>query len=168
MEDRRLSIEEFLTLLSQVEACLNSRPLTPMSSDPKDFNFLTPGHFLTGGNLAALPQHDLTDRKIHQLSRWQLVQQLFQHFWKRWSAEYLSRLQCRPKWFSPQPNLKIGDLVLIRDEDPLFGPLKWKLGRILNVFPGPDGLTRGCEVKTGDGSVYKRPIVKLSPLPIDQ
>src|SRR5439155_15589177 len=48
MEDRTLSIEEFSTLLAEVEACLNSRPITPMSTDPNDFDFLTPGHFLIG------------------------------------------------------------------------------------------------------------------------
>ena len=43
-----LSYEEFLTLVVQIEGILNSRPLSPMSSEPNDLEPLTPGHFLMG------------------------------------------------------------------------------------------------------------------------
>jgi len=168
IEDRKLSIEEFVTLLSQVEASLNSRPLTPLSSDPNDYGILTPGHFLTGDSLTSLPQPDLTQLKPHHLDRWQYVQRIFQHFWRRWNVEYLRTLQSRPKWYTTQPNMDIGVLVLIQDDDPNWGPLRWKLGRIIKTYPGHDGLIRVCDVKTPSGSVYKRPITKLSPLPIYQ
>ncbi|XP_062141879.1 uncharacterized protein LOC133849814 [Drosophila sulfurigaster albostrigata] len=45
------TFEELSTLLSKIEACLNSRPLTPMSEDVSDLAALTPGHFLIGGPL---------------------------------------------------------------------------------------------------------------------
>lgn len=166
IESRHLSIEEFLTLLCQVEACLNSRPLTQLSTDPNDFGALTPGHFLTGDSLTVPPQNNVMDININRLSRWQVVQHLFQHFWRRWNSEYLNTLQSRPKWYAPQPNLEVGILVLIRDDEPTWGPLKWKLGRISAVYPGSDGKVRVCDVKTASGAVYKRPISKLSPLPI--
>jgi len=161
-----LTVEEFVTLLAEVEATLNSRPLTQMSSDPNDLSFLTPGHFLVGGPIVALPQEDLTDVPQNRLTRWKLVQQMSQHFWKRWEQEYLMLLQSRPKWFHPQPNLAPGILVLIRDNDPTWGPLKWKLGRITNTFPGPDGHVRVCDVQIGNGNIIRRPVVKLSALPI--
>ncbi|XP_062715732.1 uncharacterized protein LOC134291675 [Aedes albopictus] len=41
-----LKVYERLTALAQIEAVLNSRPLTPISSDPSDFEALTPGRFL--------------------------------------------------------------------------------------------------------------------------
>ena len=96
--NHQLTFEEMTTVISQIEACLNSRPLTEILSDPSELEVLTPGHFLVGRPLLAVPEQDLKeqDAKQSQLSRWQLVQ-VHQHFWKRWSGEYLSRLQQRPK-----------------------------------------------------------------------
>ncbi|KOC64126.1 hypothetical protein WH47_01694 [Habropoda laboriosa] len=79
--EQRLTFEELYTLLTQVESCLNSRPLTPISSDPNDLNPLTPGHFLIGDALTALPDHDLTGVNSHRLGRYQLIQKMFQSFW---------------------------------------------------------------------------------------
>jgi len=172
MGTRNLTVEEFSTLLCQVEAMLNSRPLTPLSDDPNDLSFLTPGHFLTGRPLTALPYPDLGHLPINRLDRWQMVQCLSQHIWASWHRNYLCMLQSRPKWYSPLPDLAVGTLVLIQDKDSSLGPQQWKLGRIVNVFPGLDDKTRVCDVrtnitsKTPKGSILRRPVVKLSPLPL--
>ncbi|CAG7824546.1 unnamed protein product, partial [Allacma fusca] len=160
-----LNFEEYATLLAQVESCVNSRPLSPLSCDPEDLSALTPGHFLIGAPLNALPEPDLTETKINRLSRWQLCQQLAQHFWKRWNQEYLHQLQQRNKWNLSSENLKVGTLVLLKDER--LPPTEWKLGRIIQVHPGPDGLVRVVTLKTESGEL-KRPIVKLCPLPLEQ
>ena len=168
---RHLTVEEFCTLLCRVEAILNSRPLTPMPSDPADHTALTPGHFLIGRPLIALPHPDLTALNEQRLDRWQRVEVMTQHVWKAWSRDYLSQLQARPKWLTPCPNLTPGTLVLIGDETA-FGPQQWKLGRITEAFPGEDGKIRVCDVRTGItekkpmGKILRRPIAKLSPLPI--
>lgn len=87
-----------------------------------------------------------------------------QLFCKRWLNEYLSRLQNRPKWCNTNPNLKIGELVLVRDDR--FPSSKWPLARIINVHPGADGCVRVVTVKTSTGT-YRRNITKISRLPID-
>ncbi|XP_011259742.2 uncharacterized protein LOC105253409 [Camponotus floridanus] len=78
-----LTYEEMATLLTQVEACLNSRPLQPLTDDPDDLTALTPGHFLIGAPFLAVPEPSLTAEKDTTLSRWQLLQKMRDHFWER-------------------------------------------------------------------------------------
>lgn len=162
--DQVLTIEEFTTLVCRVEAMLNSRPLTPMSSDPSDLDVLTPGHFLTGGPLVSLPEIDQTNTPMNRLRRWRLLQSFAQHIWKRWHREYLHTLQNRPKWTNSQKNFEIGDLVLVHEDN--VSPLQWKRGRVTKVIPGRDQVVRVVEVKTASG-LFTRPTVKLSPLPVE-
>lgn len=99
------------------------------------------------------------------MKHWENIQQLSQIFWKRWSTEYLSSLQQRNKWRIEKDELKIGDLVLIKENNQ--PPTQWHMGRITQLHPGSDGLTRVVTLKTRDNYV-KRPIVKLILLPIDR
>jgi hypothetical protein len=163
MGSSRPTYEEFSTLLTQIEGILNSRPLVPASSDPSDLGVLTPAHFLIGAPITALPEPNYLDMKENYLKRWQVLQQQQQRFWKRWSSEFITRLQQRPKWWYPSPELSVGHLVLIKDER--YPPLKWRLGRVVAVHPGKDGHVRVATLKTAEGEV-KRPIVKLSLLPV--
>ncbi|XP_071042571.1 uncharacterized protein [Parasteatoda tepidariorum] len=159
-----LSYEEFYTLLVQIEACLNSRPITPISSDPNDLAPLTPGHFLTGQSLTSVPERDYSSLPDNRLSRWNLLQKLIQTFWYRWKSEYLSRLQNRPKWYASRQNIKVGDLVIIKNDN--LPPLKWNLGKVIETFPGSDDKIRVASLKTVNG-IIKIPIVKLCLLPLD-
>lgn len=86
------TFEELATIFSQVEAILNSRPITPLSNDPNDFGALTPGHFLIGRSLLSIPQHDHSKLPTNRLNQYKALEQASQHFWSRWSREYLSLL----------------------------------------------------------------------------
>lgn len=55
-----LTFEELYTFLTQVEALLNSRLLTPLSSDPND---LAPAHFLIGRTFTSVVDPSLDQRK---------------------------------------------------------------------------------------------------------
>ena len=85
--DTPMTFEEMSTLLTQIEACLNSRPLFPLSDEPDDFNFLTPAHFLVGSSLIAVSEPSLAAEPSNRLTRWQLVQQMRDHYWRRWATE---------------------------------------------------------------------------------
>lgn len=159
-----LTFEEMSTVLAQIEAIMNSRPLCPLSNDPSDLSCLTPGHFLIGTNLTAYPERTLTEVPSARLSCWQRYTQMHQLFWKRWSTEYLNRLQNRPKWLKSSSNLKVDDIVLIKEDNT--SPLSWPLGRIVQVLPGRDNKVRVVKVRTKDG-IFTRSIVKICPLPSD-
>ncbi|XP_029158933.1 uncharacterized protein LOC114931136 [Nylanderia fulva] len=158
-----LTFEEMTTLLIQIEAVLNSRPLSPLSDDPEDLAALTPGHFLLGHAPTVLPEPSLEHINMSRLSRWQLLRQMLEGFWSRWSKECLQRFHDTSKWNHPTPSLKNEDMVLVIDER--YPPFKWPLGRIIETHPGTDGHTRVVTVKT-QITTLKRPIVKLCPLPI--
>ncbi|XP_029163718.1 uncharacterized protein LOC114936567 [Nylanderia fulva] len=136
-----LTFEELYTVFTLIEACLNSRPLTQLSNDPTDLQPLTPGHFLIGEAINTIPEHDLSDVSTNRLTRYQLIIQLRQHFWTRWSKEYIVQLQQRIKWKQEGIiNLSKGMMVLLKNENTC--PMTWPLGRIVEIHPGTDGITR--------------------------
>ena len=100
----KLTFEEMTTVLTQIEACLNSRPLTRLPCDDDDV--LTPGHFLIGRPLVALANPEFKHQNLSLLKRWHLCQLLVKHLWDRWSTEYLSAMQRVTKWLSPSTQLK--------------------------------------------------------------
>ncbi|GFW25568.1 5'-3' exoribonuclease 2 [Trichonephila clavipes] len=134
--ETKLTYEEFETFLTQIEACLNSRPLTPISNDPNDLSAFTPGHFIIGRSLTSIPEPNYIDSNNSYLTRWQQIQKLVQQFWKRWHKEYLTRFQQRPKWLLPTKNFQVNDLCLIKDDN--LPPTRWKMGRIVQLYPGLD------------------------------
>ncbi|KAJ0171671.1 hypothetical protein K1T71_012434 [Dendrolimus kikuchii] len=155
--DQKLTYEEFTTLLSQLEACLNSRPLTTLTEDPQDLDYLTPSHFLASGPVLTIVETERDER-----TRWQLTQKIFNDIWKRWRAEYLTQLSARSKWRTSQSNIELNDVVIIHDAN--LPPGKWSLGRVIELHPGTDDHVRVVSVKTKKG-IIKRPIIKLSKLP---
>ncbi|XP_011060270.1 PREDICTED: uncharacterized protein LOC105149514 [Acromyrmex echinatior] len=138
--ETRLTFEEMSTLLAQVEITCSSAPLL------------------------TIPEPSLSDKKENLLSRWQLVQRMRDHFWQRWSREYLHTLATRPKWTKDSLPPRIGSLCIIRSE--LSPPNKWPLAWITQLHPGDDGMVRVVTVKTASSELI-RPLVKLVLLPED-
>ncbi|XP_045541437.1 uncharacterized protein LOC123722922 [Papilio machaon] len=163
MSNSTLTFEEITTLLAQIEACLNSRPMSQLPTYPDDPFPLTPGHFLVGGPLVVVPDRDYKDFNITSLKRWQLTQRMLQEFWRKWSDEYLAQLQHRYKWKDQVAEPKIGDVVLLREVD--LPPAKWLFGVIIEKHAGLDNLTRVVSVRC-KGSIIKRPLSKLVVLPV--
>lgn len=160
--DQVLDFLELNTVLIEIEGVLNSRPLTPMSNDVNDLEVLTPGHFLIGRPLTAVPEPDVTSSSNNRLRRWFLTKKITQDFWKRWSLEYLNTLTQRYKWQCKRENVKLGELVLIKEDD--VPPTKWRLGRVCELFPGDDKLVRVVAVKTQTGTM-KRAVSRIVRLP---
>lgn len=158
-----LTFEEMTTVLAQVEACLNSRPISQLSNDPQDAFTLTPGHFLVGEPLVTVPDLNYENSTISNLKRWQLTQKMLQHFWRKWSLEYLTQLQHRYKWTNCKPEPKIGNIVLVKEDG--LPPAKWLYGVIVDKHPGLDNLTRVVTIRCNNNEI-KRPVSKIIILPV--
>jgi len=76
-----LTFEEITTFLVRIEAVLISRPITPISSDPSEWSVLTPGQFLIGDSLRALPDRNEMDTRSNKLTRLRRMIQVSQNFW---------------------------------------------------------------------------------------
>jgi hypothetical protein len=156
--------EELLTTFTGVESLLNSRPLTVMSDDPKDEQVLTPNHFLIGHMGGELAPESVDSVAFNPRKRWRRIQELIRQTWKRWMREYITSIGARSKWFEKKENFKEGDIVLVID--PEASRRDWKIGRIVDVYPGSDGLVRVVDVKVGD-STYRRSISRIAQLELE-
>lgn len=167
-----LTFEEMPTLLAEVEATLNSRPLTFVHNELDKPQPLTPAHFLVGERLTSLPPKPFpadydhpTVSKADMTKRWRYRNRLMTNLWNRWRKDYLLDLKSARSCNTHKPTeFKMGDIVLIGDAN--MPRQTWKLGKIEELFPGRDGKVRSCAVRTSTGTVLKRPIQLLYALEI--
>ncbi|GFX16484.1 integrase catalytic domain-containing protein [Trichonephila clavipes] len=133
----KITFEEFETIIIQIEGILNSRPLVPLSGNINEYEVLTPGHFIIGRPISAIPEPAILDISDNRLSRWQYTPKCVQTVWKRWKNDYLNHLQQRNKWQFEKNNVAVGCLVLLKEND--LPPCKCTMARILEVIYGTDG-----------------------------
>ena len=161
VSDRLLTDFQLMTLLTEVESIVNSRPLTQASDNVDDLEALTPNHFLLGKATRNAPFGSYSDKDICSRKRWRQVQTLADHYWKRFRKEYLPLLTKRGKWLKEERNIEVGDMVLLAETNVPRG--YWQLARVIEVYPGEDGVVRVAEVKTKSGKLT-RPVAKLCVL----
>ena len=154
--------EVFNTLLVEIEAMLNSKPLGYVSSDVADLDPVTPNSLLMGRRDAALPLAVYASTEIIGRRQWRYGQALADQFWKRFTSEYLPSLQGRRKWMTDRANIEQGTPVMI--VDPALPRARWLIGRVKSVVKGNDGRVRSAVVDTG-GRTYHRPVARLIQLP---
>ena len=152
-----LTDEVLQTTFCEVENVVNSRPLMKCSDDPSDDAPLTPNHFLLlQGNFPYPWGKFISADSLRK--RWCRVQELVTSFWQRWASRYLPELQKRQKWGAACPNLKVGDLVMLVNENTPRG--LWPLGLVESLNYSSDGLVRSAKVRTKT-TVLSRPVTKI-------
>ncbi|XP_031355027.1 uncharacterized protein LOC116179379 [Photinus pyralis] len=164
---KSLDCDELQTIISEIEATVNMRPLTYLDDQPENLMFLTPAHFLLGSNECGFHiNNNHPDIKRNQiLQKWKNRNKLTQKFWKVWSNNYLQQSRLFHNQHQVQSKkIEVGDVALLHDDN--VPRLLWKLVRIMKLFHGRDGRVRACEVKTADQTVLRRPIQLLFPLEI--
>ena len=162
--------------MTKVEAVLNSRPLTYVSSEDLG-EPLTPSHLLVGYRIMTLPDPSVSDDSGYSDSAGDLshrmshLTRVLQKFWKHWKKEYLSELR---EFHHTQfergiaHTVERGEVVTVYDEGHPRG--LWRLGRVEDLIQGSDGKVRGVYVrvssKGGRVKVLRRPVQHIYPLEV--
>ncbi|XP_063832107.1 uncharacterized protein LOC135081308 [Ostrinia nubilalis] len=143
----------------------SSRDPTPPLQVPADVEFVNNEEIGDSDASVGTAEADTVaeDANLSTLKRYRRVQAIQQHFWKRFSNDYVSLLQLKTKWRHGD-TLKPESLVLIRDKTA--PPLIWLLGRIVKTYPGVDGVSRVAEIRTKKGTI-RRGFNNICVLPLD-
>ena len=167
-----ITLTALQTTVVEVEAVLNDRPLTYLSSTTEDPEPLTPSHLLYGRRIVSLPhpvvendEESDPDYYSSDQMRTKVNRQgmLLQHFKSRWKKEYLTMLRERHSTTGTnEQTVHIGDVVQIHDDTPRS---QWKLAVIEELARGEDGHIRSVTVRTASGRT-NRPIARLYPLEV--
>ena len=149
---------ELYTCLMEVANLLNQRPIGRIPNDPDDGAYLCPNDLLLGRATPEVPQGPFQETKDPR-QRVEFVQKIVKSFWKRWIRDVFPSLVPQKKWHMDRRNVQPNDTVMVAESNAIRG--KWNIGRILEVFPGPDGRVRNVKVKTATGE-YSRPVTKIA------
>lgn len=144
--------ESLQTLLCEVEAIINDRPITTSSDEQSDLEVLTPNHLLLLKKTPLLPPGLFSKNDLYSQRRWKQMQYLSDLFWRRWATEYLSSLQECQKWNKIKRNLKIGEVIILDENSPRNS---WLLGRVEQTTLNAKGLVRHVLVRTRSSTLEK-------------
>jgi len=149
---RCLTRSELETVLLEVEACINSRPLTFVSDDIDGTQPLTPSHFLIGkgAGFQARVIEDPSNVSVQSLSeRARLREQCLDKFWSVWSSEYLRDLPPSVRKLYSRGSLAVGSVVLIRESG--VPRMTWLMGVVTRLYTSQDDVVRSADVRTAKG-----------------
>ena len=169
----RLDDSSLRTLFYEAMTLVNNRPLSMSNAgNSHDLEALTPNHLLTMKSATPLPPPGkFISQDMYLRKRWRRVQFLTEQFWHRWRREYLADITTRQKWHTQRRNLKINDIVLVKNNEQ--GRGEWPLAKVIETTVDDDGLVRRVHVQLGDRgrkgtddrrsktSILERPIQKL-------
>ena len=166
-----ITLEGLQTIIVEVEALLNERPLTYTSCDISDPEPISPSQLLQGRRIVTLP-YPMTqdddpefgnndDSALRHRAKRQVL--LIDHFWKRWRNEYLTPLrETHRTTGNNDQQVKVGDVVLVHDDTKR---VNWKLAVIESVNKGRDNIIRSANIRTSTGRT-NHPISRLYPLEV--
>jgi len=174
---RCLSEKQLVTVLTEAETVVNSRPLIYVDDDINSSFIITPLSFLSQSH-----QHFLPDFKIDSdtfeptgkistcqqlLQRWKSGQRCLNQFWLIWCKDYLLSLRERSNStagkvrnsYKEKPQIR--DVVLIKESLPR---AQWKIGKVTKLIKGRDNLIRSAEVMLPSRKYLHRALKLLYPI----
>ena len=163
LRSSKLSFIGLQTVLIEVEAIVNSRPISCLRTDPDAPTAITPGHLMTGRMLMVIPDANVKNvEDVNVLQRLRHQQALTRQFWESFRRDYLQELQRRLKWQTPTDLAQLEGKVVVVREESVTKKCHWPMGVVLRAIAGRDGLVRSCEVRLANGKMLRRPVQKLA------
>ena len=155
-----LTHEILTTFLCEAAAIINSRPL---ADNPIDLDAppLTPASLVTMKRKPlTAPDFQFVKQDAYAKHWWRRAQYLAEQFWSRWKTEYLQMLQERSKWQNTTRNLRVGDVVAMKDETAS-RRYEWPMARVIEAYPSSDGLVRKVRLRLAGPKELERPASQL-------
>jgi hypothetical protein len=181
IQKRKLTRVELVTLIDEVTAIINFRPLVYIGAEINSGFLLTPSHFLLPNIKNGTPDVNIDDFRdpdfLDQLSSkerliecWSQNQRCLEEYWKIWRDDYLKSLRERqqshlhqPHSLAPNPP-KVGDIVLVKNDGPRG---TWQLARVVDLIESNDHQIRSVKIRIPTGNILNRAISQLYPLECD-
>ena len=157
----QLTHKLLVTLMAEISAIVNSRPISALLTDSNHPQPLNPNMLLWMKSRPLLPPPGDFTSDQYSRKHWRKVQYLSDQFWTCWKREYLQLLQTRAKWNEKRKNLEVGDIVIMKQDSRRY---KWPFARITNVHMSEDGKVRKANIilwRDGGRRSYLRPISEL-------
>ena len=165
----RVGVDEMSTMLKEIQAQINSRPLTTISDEANEQKYLTPASFLIGKSTMNMPLQSRCTKNItsdQRVLNALLKQQhrYLEQVWKTWREEYLRNLGTVNNKVNHTDCVKVGELVMVSHQG--LPRTVWNIGVIEKLTTGRDGRVRTAHVRTSNG-VIPRSVQHLSRLEAD-
>ena len=165
----RMNVDEMVTLLKEVEAQVNSRPLCTPSDEPSEQNYITPASFLIGRPTMNMPlkprlttQLRFPQRELNKLLRQQA--KYLDKIWRTWREEYVRGLGTISNKVNDSACVKEGELVLVANQN--LPRTVWEVGVVTKLKESKDGRIRTVYLNTSKGP-RARSVQHLSRLEAD-
>ena len=173
---RLLMFDQMQTVVKEVEAVVNKRPLVYVGDDIDSSIVITPGHFLCLNPDTGIPETENEEDQEYKpvessaeklLQIWKKGEKILNNFWKIWQGEYLLSLRERTQNKIKSKRIQAdniptqGDVVLIKEDLPRG---QWRLGKLNRLRVSRDGQIRSAEVQTASGKILNRPLNLLFPI----
>ena len=170
-----LTFDQLQTLLIEIEAIVNSRPLTYAYDDVEGLSYtISPSHLLYGRRIASVPNNEIYEVvSTHEslIRRCKQQKHIFQQFMSLWRKTYLLHLREHHRVkqrVTKGPEVAVGDVVILKNDTTK--RLFWKLAIVKELLTGIDGNVRAAIVMTTDPNYkskqLRRSIRHLIPIEV--
>ena len=155
-----LGYHEMDAMVTELSGIINSRPL---GVDTTSGEIITPAMLIAGKNLIPLEAEPPKVGNVSAIQAWNRRLKLQADFWRRWRKDYLARYDVYKKWNDPKdPKLKVGDVVLVKDDNKIVAKNEWKIGKVEQTIKNDKGRITKAWIRVPSGHSELRSVRNLA------